>query len=476
MPGLLIVEDNEDVRRQLRWGLAKEPYDLHLAGSVDEALALQREHAPAVVTLDLGLPPDAEGASEGFRGLAALLDHDPRTKVIVVTGHHDMENALRAIEGGAYDFCQKPADLEMLKVIISRAFFLHGLQGGGAMASASGMVSASGGASAPDAVSGAGAGGGKPDDGWQGIVGRCPSMRAVFETVAKVAVTGAPVLVTGESGTGKELVARAIHALGPRCTRTFVAINCGAIPDNLLEAEFFGYEKGAFTGATQRVQGKVEYADGGTLFLDEIGELPANLQVKLLRFLQEKVIQRVGGRKDIAVDARIVAATNRDIQTEIASGRFREDLYYRIGVVPVALPPLRARGDDILLLARHFLESSAGEGTGNIVGFSPAAEQAMLRYAWPGNVRELENKVRRAVIFASGRRIMPDDLGFDETPAKAAAPRPEGSLREARNALERDMVLSALDKCGGNIVQASLAIGVSRPTFYDLLRKHGIEA
>lgn len=463
MPGLLIVEDNEDVRKQLRWGLGKEPYDLHLAGSVDEALALQREHAPAVVTLDLGLPPDAEGASEGFRGLAALLAHDPRTKVIVVTGHHDMENALRAIEGGAYDFCQKPADLDVLKVIISRAFFLYGLQGG------------RGPALAPAEARAEVAAGAKTGSGWQGIVGRCPSMQALFENIAKVAVTNAPVLVTGESGTGKELVARAIHALGQRSSKTFVAINCGAIPDNLLEAEFFGYEKGAFTGATQRVQGKVEYADGGTLFLDEIGELPANLQVKLLRFLQEKMIQRVGGRKDIIVDARIVAATNCDIQAEIASGQFREDLYYRIGVVHVVLPPLRTRGDDILLLARHFLESSEGDGPSRIEGFSHAAEQAMLHYAWPGNVRELENKVRRAVIFASGRRIMPEDLGFAGPTAKPAPPRLESSLREARNALEREMVLAALEKCGGNIVQASQAIGVSRPTFYDLLRKHSID-
>ncbi|MBZ2172997.1 PEP-CTERM-box response regulator transcription factor [Nitratidesulfovibrio sp. SRB-5] len=452
MPGLLIIDDNEDVRKQLRWGLSKEPYQLYLAGSTEEALALQRGHSPAVVTLDLGLPPDAEGTSEGFRALDALLKQDPRVQVIVVTGHHDVENALRAIQGGAYDFCHKPADLDVLKIIIGRAFFLHGLR---------------------DNV-------GPPvkrQGECQGIVGQCPAMLAVFETISKVAASDAPVLVTGESGTGKELVARAIHAFSHRTSMPFVAINCGAIPDNLLEAEFFGYEKGAFTGATQRVQGKVEYADNGTLFLDEIGELPPNLQVKLLRFLQEMVIQRVGGRKDIRVDARIVAATNRDIQSEIASGRFREDLYYRIGVVPIVLPPLRTRGDDILLLARHFLERFARERNHQVKMLSPAATQAMLRHNWPGNVRELENKLRRAVIFASGQHIAPVDLGFDDAmPAEAPAPpRPEGTLKEARNALERDIVLTALEKCSGNIVQASQAIGVSRPTFYDLLRKHGIE-
>lgn len=451
MSGLLIVEDNEDVRRQLKWGLSKEPFDLYLAGTVEEALALQREHRPDVVTLDLGLPPDPEGTSEGFRGLEALLEQDARVHVIVVTGHHDVQNALRAVQGGAYDFCRKPVNLDELKVIIGRAFFLRGLR-----------------ESATDAPA-------RQDD-YCGIVGQCPAMREVYATIRKVAGSDAPVLVTGESGTGKELVARAIHTLSRRAGMPLVAVNCGAIPDNLLEAEFFGYEKGAFTGATQRVQGKVEYANKGTLFLDEIGELPLNLQVKLLRFLQEMVIQRVGGRKDIPVNARIVAATNRDILEGIRSGTFREDLYYRIGVVTIALPSLRQRGDDVLLLARHFLDRFAREKGSRITGFTPAAEGALLRYGWPGNVRELENKVRRAVIFAAEQRITPADLGLDETTVDPQAPvRLEGTLKEARNALEREMVLAALDRCAGNIVQASLAIGVSRPTFYDLLKKHGIE-
>ncbi|WP_353117857.1 PEP-CTERM-box response regulator transcription factor [Nitratidesulfovibrio sp.] len=451
MPGLLIVEDNEDVRRQLGWGLSKEPFDVFLAATVDEALAVQREHRPEVVTLDLGLPPEPEGVTEGFRCLDALLEQDPLAQIIVVTGHHDVQNALRAVQAGAYDFSRKPVNLAELKVIIRRAFFLRGLRG-----------------VQREAPTG--------DGQCCGIVARCRAMRAVFTTIEKVAASDAPVLITGESGTGKELVARAIHNLSRRNKMSLVVVNCGAIPDNLLEAEFFGYEKGAFTGATQRVQGKVEYADKGTLFLDEIGELPINLQVKTLRFLQEMVIQRVGGRSDIPVNARIVAATSRDIAEGIRTGSFREDLYYRIGVVTIALPALRQREDDVLLLAEHFLARFASEQGARYVGFAPAAEAAMRRYPWPGNVRELENKVRRAVIFSTGKRIMPVDLGLDATASADPPPRRyDGTLKEARNALEREMVLAALGKHAGNIVQASLSIGVSRPTFYDLLKKHGIE-
>lgn len=450
MSGLLIIEDNEDVRRQLRWGLSKEPFELFFAATPEEALLLQRKHRPGVITLDLGLPPDPEGTSEGFKCLAALHVEDPLAQIIVVTGHHDVENALQAVQGGAYDFCRKPVNLAELKVIIGRAAFMRGLRGMSV--------------EQPDAP--------KLDFG---MVGQCPGMKQVFNTIEKVAASDAPVLVTGESGTGKELVVRAIHALGERSRMPLISVNCGAIPDNLLEAEFFGYEKGAFTGATQRVQGKVEFADKGTLFLDEIGELPLNLQVKLLRFLQEKVIQRVGGRKDIAVDTRIVAATNRDIAVDIRSGSFREDLYYRIGVVTIELPPLRQRENDVLLLAEHFFNLfTQGKGS-KLSGFSPAAQNAIRRYPWPGNVRELENKVRRSVIFATGTHITPENLNL-ESAEQVENVRHGCTLKEARNAVEKEMLLSALNRFSGNIMQASLSIGVSRPTFYDLLKKHGIDA
>ncbi len=446
---LLLIEDNEEVRRQLRWGFSEEGYSVLLAGDVQEALALQRKEKPQVVTLDLGLPPDAEGSSEGFRCLEELLAADPQVRVAVVTGHHDMDNALRSINGGAFDFCRKPVDLEELKVIVRRAFFLRALLDGREET-------------------------GDPDD--CGIICRCPAMQEVMRSIPKVAVSDAPVLITGESGTGKELVARAIHQMSGRRTGPLVTINCGAIPEHLLEAEFFGHEKGAFTGAVQRVQGKAEYADGGTLFLDEIGELPVQMQVKLLRFLQEMVFQRVGGRQDIQVNVRILAATNIDIAAAIKAGQFREDLYYRIGVVALPLPPLRERGDDVLLLAKHFMRKF--DKAGKVTGFQPAAERAIREHSWPGNVRELENRVRRAIIFAAGPSIGAADLDLEESAETAAAGRgaaPPTSLREARNEVERKLLVSALEHSGGNIQQAAQAIGVSRPTFYDLLKKHKVE-
>ncbi len=442
---LLLIEDNEEVRRQLRWGFAGEVDSVFMAGNTEEALYMQLREKPQVATLDLGLPPDAEGKSEGFRCLGALLARDPRLRVIVVTGHHDAGNALRSINGGAYDFCRKPVDLEELKVIVRRAFFLHAL-----LADRDNM---------------------ELEEAESGIVCRCRAMRDLLKNTVKVAGSDAPALITGESGTGKELIARAIHRISGRRDGPFVAVNCGAIPENMLEAEFFGHEKGAFTGASQMVRGKAEYADGGSLFLDEIGELPPHLQVKLLRFLQEMVIQRVGGRRNISLNVRIIAATNMDIKEAIRGGRFREDLYYRIGVVNLALPPLREREGDIQLLARHFVRKF--DVSGKIFGFSPEAERAMAAYSWPGNVRELENKVRRAIIFA-----VPPQIGVEELELGESGPhaRPEGamSLREARNAVEREMVERALEQCLGNIQQAAQSIGVSRPTFYDLMKKHDI--
>lgn len=455
MHSLLIVDDNEDVRSQLRWGLSKEGYDLHLAGDGEEAMALFRKHAPGVVTLDLGLPPDPEGTSEGFRLLSEMLKECPETQIIVITGHHDKKNALKAINSGAYDFCRKPVDLSEIKVLINRGFYLHSLRSENAKV-------------LPVAAES------RTEDFMEGFIGTCSAMKEVYYSIRKVAATDVPVLVTGESGTGKELVARAIHARGLRKAASMVTINCGAIPENLLEAEFFGHEKGAFTGAVSRVQGKVEYADKGTLFLDEIGDLPFNMQVKLLRFLQEMVFQRVGGRADILVNTRIIAATNVDLEEAMNAGRFREDLYYRIGVVSIHLPPLREREDDVLMLADMFLEQMSRENNVAVSGFTAAARKAMLHYSWPGNVRELENKVRRAVIMAGGQRISAEDLNLDERAPQSSGQAANVTLKEARNAVEKEMVDAALKRFSGNIVQAAKSIGVSRPTFYDLLKKHDI--
>ena len=446
---MLIVEDNEEIRRQLRWAFSDEGYAVMQAENAEEAIAIQRKEQPQVVTLDLGLPPDAGGSTEGYRCLNALLEADPRCRVIVVTGHHDVDNALRCIQGGAYDFCRKPVDLEELKVIIRRGFFLYELTAN----------------QKEETVA----------TGEHGIVSECPQMQEILRNIAKIAASDAPVLITGESGTGKELAARAIHQMSGRKNGALVSINCGAIPEHLLETEFFGHEKGAFTGAVQRVQGKAEYADGGTLFLDEIGELPLLMQVKLLRFLQEMVFQRVGGRQDISVNTRIIASTNRDLTAMVRAGQFREDLYYRIGVVHVTLPSLRERGKDVLHLARHFIRKY--DETGKIKGLHASAERAMQLYPWPGNVRELENKIRRSIIFSDDSLIRLDALELN-TPVISQQPEEEvtqQSLQEARNNVERKLLLGALSRHSGNIMQAAQSIGVSRPTFYDLLKKHKIE-
>ena len=454
MPKLLIVDDNEDILKQLKWGLSREGYDLLFAKDADQALTMFRKERPGVVTLDLGLPPHQDSSEEGFRALTEMLRALPEVQVIVITGNDDKENALKAVEQGACDFFRKPIDLGELKVIIARASRLYQLESENKRLQTS-LQNSSGEMS--------------------GMIGQCRDMERVFATIRKVAGTAASVLVFGESGTGKELVARAIHARSPRSEKPFVAINCGAIPENLLEAELFGHEKGAFTGAHTRVLGKVEFAHTGTLFLDEIGELPPSLQVKLLRFLQERVIQRVGGREDIAVDVRIVAATNIDIAEAIADGRFREDLYYRLGVVTIELPRLRDRGSDILLLANYFLKKLAGELGRKVSGFSAPAIDHIKAHTWPGNVRELENKVQRAIIMSGGTYLEPEDLGFDQTfEANEQASYDHLSLRDARSLVERNMIQSTLDKCRGNIAQSAEVLGVSRPTLYDLLRKHGL--
>ncbi|MDP3429191.1 MAG: PEP-CTERM-box response regulator transcription factor [Desulfomicrobium sp.] len=455
MENLLIVDDNEDVLTQLKWGLASEAYTLHLASRVDEALEIFRKTRPGVVTLDLGLPPHVDSSEEGFRGLAEMLKINPSAKIIVVTGNDERENALQAIKFGAFDFFRKPIDLGELGVIIRRAFHLHAIEQETAVQRDEAAI-------------------GVKDN--CGIVGACPAIRAVLGLIDKVAASDVPILVSGESGTGKELVARAIHNKSLRKKGPMICINCGAIPENLIESELFGHEKGAFTGAVSTVQGKVEYASGGTLFLDEIGELPVNLQVKLLRFLQEMVIQRVGGRKDIAVNVRIIAATNIDIAAAIAAGSFREDLYYRIGVVNIHLPPLRERGEDVRILAEYLLGRICGDLGRNLSGFTPEALACLEGYGWPGNIRELENKLRRAVLLADSSLITPNELGFShEGNGMEGFSLGDKTLKEARAMLEKKMVMAALAKYEGNIVKASEALGISRPTMYDLLKKHEIE-
>jgi two-component system NtrC family response regulator len=453
MEKLMIVEDSEDIRGQLRWGLGKE-YEVLVAGDREDALALFKKHSPKVVTLDLGLPPDADGSEEGFRCLEEILRLAPSTKVIMITGNEERESALRAVQSGAYDFYGKPVEIGELKIILRRAYHLSAIE-----EENSRLQSALG----------------EQNFGLGGIIGHSPRMQEVFSSIRKVAASDVPVMITGESGTGKEMVAKAIHGLSLRKGATFIPINCGAIPENLLESELFGVEKGAFTGAHARVQGKVEYAHKGTLFLDEIGELPLNLQVKLLRFLQEKVIQRVGGREDIVVDARIIAATNRDIIKETEKGTFREDLFYRIAVIHINLPPLRERGDDIMLLANLFLARFGEEFGKKVRRFSTAAVKLLESYDWPGNVRELENKVQRAVIMSDSTLLEPDALGFTLKPARekvtAAA---ATTLKDAREKTERELILVAIEKQGGNMARAAEALGISRPTLYDLVRKHGL--
>ncbi len=472
MKKLLIVDDSREIRKQLKWGLGKS-YRVLLAESVDEALQLFTLHSPEVVTLDLGLPPDIDGASEGLRCLQIILQKQPKTKVIVLSGNEEHANALAAVDMGAYDYYHKPIDLDELKIILSRAFHLAGLEEENRRLQNSADQD--------------------KKNSYSGIFGQCPRMQQVFAMIKKVASIDVPILILGESGTGKEVVAKAIHARGIRKDCSFVAINCGAIPESLLESELFGHEKGAFTGAQNRVLGKVEYAEGGTLFLDEIGEMAPLLQVKLLRFLQEKVIQRVGGREDIAVDTRIVAATNVDIQKSISDGKFREDLYYRIGVITIELPPLRERGEDIELLANIFLRRFGQEFGKKVRGFSTAARTWLKTYDWPGNVRELENKIKRAVVMTEGSIVGAGDLGFEESSETLDSDQVSGNshhqdaldiggqfsfvgmtLKEARFQIDSILLQQAIERSEGNILKAAEELAVSRPTFYDLLKKHGL--
>ena len=444
---VLIVEDQEGLRTQLRWGLAAH-FEVVPVDSYDAALQVLTSGRFEAATLDLGLPPDPDGATEGLRLLEEFLAADPAMKVIVLTGNSNHENALRAVQLGAYDYYLKPVKLAELRIILERACNLSRLD-----REAFGDVTI-----------------GVSPDGNEEILGDGPAMRRIFDTIRRVARTDVTVLISGESGTGKELVARAIHTKSPRRHRPFVAINCGAIPENLVESELFGHERGSFTGAHTQRKGRLEMADGGTVFLDEVAELPPRVQVKLLRVLQERQLERVGGREVIPLDVRILAATNRDIKREMAEGRFRDDLYYRLVVVTISIPPLRDRLEDLSLLATHFLERFSAEYKVRARAFSSEALTAMRTYGWPGNVRELENRIKRAIIMAQGRRITPADLDLPATTEEASPV----SLREARNETERRLLVEALRRYRGNISQAAKAIQISRPAFHELLAKHRI--
>lgn len=445
LPKLLIVDDDPDICMQMQWALA-EDFDISTAGDRQRALRVFKKHRPAVVTLDLGLPPDPHGVAEGFQALRDILHEAPFARVIVITGQEDRAHAQSAIGQGAYDFFTKPIQLDELKVLIGRALHVYTLEQEHLEQQQP-----------------------VPEETFEGMLGTCPSMQKVFASVRRVAPTDASVVISGESGTGKELVARAIHRHSTRCDGPFIAINCGAIPENLLESELFGHEKGAFTGAHTQRKGRIELAQGGTLFLDEVGDLPLPLQVKFLRFLQDHQIERVGGRTTLPVDTRVLAATNVDLEQAVTDSRFREDLYYRLSVVHLLLPPLRDRGQDIVLLARALLQRYAAERSDKITSFDPQALLALQTYEWPGNVRELENRIKGAVIMAEGPRLTPADLEL-EVP-ECTAPH---TLRAARETVEKELVLQALARNQGNVTHTAAELGVSRPTLHDLLSKHGI--
>jgi len=443
---ILLVEDDPGLQKQLKWSLSD--YELVIASDRDSAIAQLRRHEPPVVLLDLGLPPDVDGAAEGLAALQQILSLAPSTKVIVVTGNLERANAVKAIHLGAYDFFQKPFEPDALALMIARALHVHALE-------IENRLLAERQAGSP----------------LQGLITSSEPMLKICRTVEKVAPANATVLLLGESGTGKEVLARGIHELSPRARKRFVAINCAAIPDTLLESELFGYEKGAFTGAAKQTIGRIEYANEGTLFLDEIGDLPMPLQAKLLRFLQERVIERLGGRGEIPVDVRVVCATHRDLTSMIREGSFREDLYYRLSEISVKIPPLRERPGDAVLLAQAFLERYARELGRNIRGFTADALGALEMHAWPGNVREMENLIKRATIMAEGNQITAADLGLD---AGHAEP-PPFNLRQARENAERLAVSRALAHSDGSIAQAAELLGITRPTLYDLMAKIGMK-
>ncbi len=444
---LLIVEDDPALQKQIRW--AFDQYETLTADDRESALVQVRRHLPPVVTMDLGLPPDADSVSEGFKLLEEILSVAPETKVIVLTGQNDRSNALRAIGLGAYDFFAKPFEIEMLGLTIERAYRLYDLQQENNRLQLMQQ---------PDVLS--------------GLITRDPDVLRVCRTVERVATSDATVLILGESGTGKELIARGVHAASSRRGERFIAINCAAIPDNLLESELFGYEKGAFTGAAKTTPGKIETAHRGTLMLDEIGDLPHSLQAKLLRFLQERVIERIGGRQEIPIDVRIVCATHQDLKVLIKEGRFREDLYYRLAEIVVNIPPLRARQGDATLLAHAFVRRFAEEQKRGAMTLREDVLRAIEAHPWPGNVRELENCIKRAVIMADGNQITLEDIDLNVVQDDQNMLL---DLRQVREDAEKRVIITALGRTDGNVVRTAEMLGISRPTLYDLMHRYGLK-
>lgn len=440
---LLIVEDDLGLQSQLRWHF--DQYEVIVAGTREEAIAAVRLHEPAIVLQDLGLPPDDEGVEEGFRCIREIAALSPTTKIIVMTGNSDYENAVRAVAMGAYDFYQKPVNAETLDLILQRAFHIFALEQQHRKLQELQQAPLN------------------------GIIACDPTMLKICRTIEKLAPSTVTCTLTGESGTGKEVLAKALHRFSPRADKRIVAINCAAVPENLMESELFGYEKGAFTGANKRTLGKVEMAQEGTLFLDEIGDMPLALQAKLLRFLQERIIERVGGREEIPVDVRVVCATNKNLKEMVKEGTFREDLYYRICEMEIHIPPLRDRQGDKLLLARHFLRLYAEQNNTNVTGFTPEAVEAIEIYDWPGNIREMENRVKRAIVMADDKLISSEDLGISSEETLNI------NLRQVRQNAERAAILRALTMTESNISATSKLLGVTRPTLYDLMKKYNIQ-
>lgn len=439
---LLIVEDDKGLQSQLRWHF--ENYNTVIAGDRDAAIAAIRLHEPAVVLMDLGLPPDPEGVEEGFKCIEQVNQLFPRCKIIVMTGKSDEENALRAVSIGAHDFYHKPVNIDTLDLIVERAFKMHQLEEQNRVLQE------------------------QQQSTLDGVIASDPQMLKVCRMVEKLAPTSVTCTLLGESGTGKEVLAKALHNLSQRKDKRFVAINCAAVPENLIESELFGYEKGAFTGANKRTEGKIETAQEGTLFLDEIGDMPLNLQAKLLRFLQERVIERLGGREEIPVDVRVICATNKNLEAMVAESTFREDLYYRICEMVIDIPPLRERQGDKILLGRHFLKKYATENKLKIKGFDAEAANAIEAYNWPGNIREMENKLKRAVIMAEENYISVDDLGLDNGDSLSL------NLKEVRMNAEKTAILQALSMSDQNISAAAKLLGITRPTLYDLFKKYNV--
>ncbi len=444
---LLVVEDDEGLQRQLRWSY--EDYEVLTAGDRETAMLLLRTHSPAVVTLDLGLPPDPDGVTEGFATLEEILAVRPATKVIVASGHGARESARRAIATGAFDFYHKPVDIDELGMIVRRAYHVADLEAENRRLAETALGS----------------------DVLGGIITGAPEMLKVSRMIERVATADVSVMLLGASGTGKELLARGLHNASLRIGKPFIAINCAAIPENLLESELFGYEKGAFTGAVKTQEGKIELAEGGTLFLDEVGDIPLPLQVKLLRFLQERVIERIGGRRAIPVNVRIVCATHQNLEAMIGTGQFREDLYYRLAEIVVRIPSLAERFGDAALLAHHFLAKFGREHNRQFRGFTPDAIAAITDWHWPGNVRELENRLKRAVIMAESSRLTAADLDLGDRDDSAAL-----NLKTAREAADRVAIRKAIARSDGNITTTARLLGVSRPTLYDLIKQYGLEA